>query len=307
MCALSISVVIPVFDDETRLSACLDAVSRQTYPPDLIQVIVVDNGSPRPLDEVAHQFPDVHFLSEPAPGSYAARNAGLTRATGDVIAFTDSDCLPDPEWLSRVATTMSATPEVGLLAGRVDVFPRTAAGASVAELYDIARGFPQRAYVEIGFGVTANLSVRRGVVDTVGSFRADLRSGGDREWCLRAVSHGHRIRYADDVIVRHPARETWAQHWTKAVRTTEAMPDLTSRALGVSGRALLRGYLRPPVRAVGVARRVVAAGRSDHLARLVLAQWLGYLMLCAARTLIWFRTRAPDRRRGHDGGPSQPA
>ena len=84
-----ISVVVPVFNDEARLAGCLDALAMQTWPASHREVIVVDNGSVPP---VALRAGAARVIVERRPGSYAARNAGVAAAAGEILAFTDADC-----------------------------------------------------------------------------------------------------------------------------------------------------------------------------------------------------------------------
>jgi glycosyltransferase involved in cell wall biosynthesis len=288
-----VSVVIPVFDDEARLHQCLRAIEDQTYPTDAVHVIVVDDGSSHPPVDAISSFPAAELVIVAPGGSYAARNAGLDRAEGSIVAFTDSDCIPDPRWLEQAVKALLAGGDV--IAGHVEVVPRDPDHPTFAELYDLARGFPQTAYVKQGFGVTANLCTTREVLDAVGPFRDDLQSGGDRDWGTRATACGFRVRFEPSAVVRHPARDTWSQHWRKAVRTSRGMADLTSPELAGSAAALLRGFTRAPIKALGVASRLRREGFGGGVLPTVAAQWTGYLMLCGARTFVWAQSRRPAR------------
>ena len=88
-----VSIVIPVFNQAQDLGRCLAALERQTYPADRFEAIVVDNGSDEPIGPVTERFSFVRAICEPAPGSYAARNRGIEASRGEVLAFTDADCL----------------------------------------------------------------------------------------------------------------------------------------------------------------------------------------------------------------------
>ena len=85
-----VSVIIPVFNDKQRLEKCLEALENQTYPKDCYQIVVVDNASTVDLKSTVMQFQQARLYYEEKPGSYAARNKGLSVATGEIIAFTDS-------------------------------------------------------------------------------------------------------------------------------------------------------------------------------------------------------------------------
>lgn len=120
----TVAVIIPVYNDAAALATCLDCIALQTYPAAFTQVLVVDNASSQDLAAVvAAHLPRARLLRETQVGSYAARNRGLAEATGDLLAFTDADCQPRPDWLAQGVAALRGRPELGLVAGEVEVFP----------------------------------------------------------------------------------------------------------------------------------------------------------------------------------------
>ena len=204
-----ISVVVPVLDDATRLAACLDALHRQVDAP-AFEVVVVDNGSRDRSAAVASGHPvGAVVVVENRRGSYAARNAGIARAVGGLLAFTDADCVPAPDWLARGAAALERSPVVG---GRVRSL--RSAAATVWERYDRAMYLQQQDLVEQqGYAATANLWVRREVLERVGPFDGSLLSSGDVQWGHRAAVAGFPTSYAPDVLVEHAPRTTARQTW----------------------------------------------------------------------------------------------
>jgi glycosyltransferase involved in cell wall biosynthesis len=193
------SVIIPARNaaDIQRLSDALDA---QTIARARFEVVVVDDASTPAIDYCGSGPARVVRLDRHA-GSYAARNAGIRAAVGRALAFTDADCVPDPEWLEAGLRALETSPRA---AGRILV--TTGSEPNLWERLDRARFLRQERYVEEGFGATANLFMRREVIDAVGPFDERLPSGGDAE-------HGQRARafpivLAADAMVRHAARST---------------------------------------------------------------------------------------------------
>jgi glycosyltransferase involved in cell wall biosynthesis len=92
-----LSVIVPVWNDESRIGQCIDALKRQSLDSALFEIIVVDNGSTDSTATVVSRYTNVVLLYEPQPGSYAARNTGLRHARGEYVAFTDSDCVPEED------------------------------------------------------------------------------------------------------------------------------------------------------------------------------------------------------------------
>ena len=223
---VAVSVIVPVRNGAATLPACLDGLSAQLIPPR--QTVVVDNGSDDGSAELAHRHPvGVHLVYEPRPGSYAARNAGLVAADGEVLAFTDADCVPSPEWLQA---GLAALETVDIAAGHVS--PLVSRSPSIWEKFDAGHHVDQRKYVaESGFGATANLLVRREVFAEVGPFDAALRSGGDREFCRRAVRSGFRLGYVADAVVRHQSRRSMRETWQLHRRLGAGLRELSKRQL----------------------------------------------------------------------------
>lgn len=247
-----ISVIIPVFNNPEGLKKCLEALENQTYPKSLYEVIVVDNGSDEDIKEVVSQFSQAFAAYESQPGSYFARNKGLCLAKGDVLAFTDSDCIPAPDWIEKGVTHLLRTPNCGLVAGKIELFFKNPAQPTAVEYYDSTiMGFPQQKYIEESrFGATANLFTFRSVIDKVGSFEQTLKSSGDREWGQRVFLAGYEQIYADDVCVAHPARHSLEQLHKKVVRKIGGYQDVKKKK-GYSFREFIDDMaidLSPPFR-----------------------------------------------------------
>ena len=222
-----ISVIIPVFNDADRLGRCLAALDRQTYPTDRYEIIVVDNGSVPPLTPVPLANATLHVLREERCGSYAARNLGLARARGTILAFTDADCLPADDWLEKGAARLAAIGSPGIVAGHIELIFKDPQHPSVAELYDRLTGLRQDLYVSRGWGATANLFVDLAIFDAVGPFDASLKSGGDYQWGKRATDAGFPIVLGREVVVSHPARGSIQELRAKRLRITGGQFDRT--------------------------------------------------------------------------------
>jgi glycosyltransferase involved in cell wall biosynthesis len=284
-----VSVVVPVYNDEERLAQCLEALERQTYPSDQFEVVVVDNGSDESLDWLVEGFPHARLAVELRPGSYAARNAGLSIAKGSVIAFTDADCLPAADWIQEGVEALGAEPRAGVVAGSIEMIDESGRGSGPVALYQQLRAFPQRENVYgRHYGPTANVFTLRQVFDRVGLFDANLKSGGDREWGQRVHASGRAVVYAEGVRVQHPARATLRELSLKLARVAGGQCDRAKRegrwGLGFFLKASLSD-LRPPVRAIRAIWR--EAGVRRPLLRIQLA-----LLCCfVGYVRFWERVR----------------
>lgn len=223
-----VSVVVPFFGvGRTKIERLLASVAVQDYPGDR-EIIVIDNNVTPVV--VPGMFAEaVRLLHEPEPGSYAARNAGLRFARGTIIAFTDSDCTCSPNWLSAGVAALSDDGQIGALGGAVLVAPDGDRPLCLTERYDQFFHMRQAHYVsQMGFAATANLFVRREVIERVGPFDRRLRSGGDREWCARLRAGGHRLGYSAQAAVRHEPRR---------------LPELLVKSRRLAGQEMMHARL----------------------------------------------------------------
>jgi glycosyltransferase involved in cell wall biosynthesis len=221
-----VSVIVPVFNDAERLRLCLQALENQTYLKHCYEVIVVDNASQEDIKPVVGQFQQAIAAYESQPGSYAARNTGLALAKGEVIAFTDADCIPASDWLEKGVMTLTSVPNCGMVGGRIDIFFRDENQATPIELYESLTAFPQHKLVQQQqFAATANVFTYKQVIERVGQFETTLKSGGDVEWGQRVAAAGYQLVYADEVRVAHPARHSWSQLFKRTVRMTGGLYD----------------------------------------------------------------------------------
>jgi glycosyltransferase involved in cell wall biosynthesis len=202
------SVIVPVYNDRRRIGVCLAALLDQTYPRDRYEVIVVDDGSTDGTREVVAALPVTLLVEARVRGSYAARNRALRAAQGEVIAFTDADCIPARQWIAAGVDALEAH-AADLAGGAVHMV--TSSNPSGAEIYDSITNMRQdRAIGERQVAKTANLFVRARLFETLGPFADSLPSGGDVDWTRRATRRGYRLIYAPEAKVTHPTRRLLA-------------------------------------------------------------------------------------------------
>jgi glycosyltransferase involved in cell wall biosynthesis len=245
-----VSVVIPVLNNTAQLKKCLEALKNQTYAGDRYEVIVVDNGSDEKTEDVVKEFTRTVFTRESYPSSYAARNKGISIARGDVIAFTDSDCIPFPEWIENGVKHLLRSPNRGLVGGKIQVFFKRPGHPTAVELYESIAAFQQKVYVEKKrYAATANSFTLRSVLNEVGSFEGILQSGGDGEWGRRVYEAGFEQVYADDARVAHPARHSFSEIYRKHARVWGGrLEKEKSRNNGRPEKSFIRVLVSKPLR-----------------------------------------------------------
>jgi len=186
-----------------RLLACLAA---QTLPQDSFEIVLVENLSDdfTPPEQLPSNARIEHCN---LPGSYAARNHGVEYATGDWLVFTDADCLPRPDWLETLMDRAGQADDNTILAGAVEMIAQNDP-PNRWEIYDLVRGIPQEWYVKRGYAATANLAVAADLMAQTGGFDARRKSGGDAEFCRKALKENATLMYLAGAVVEHPARTT---------------------------------------------------------------------------------------------------
>jgi glycosyltransferase involved in cell wall biosynthesis len=201
---MDFSVVVPYYNAEAYLERCIEALLAQSFPG-TVEILLVDNNSVDGSAKLVSRYQGaVRALSENKQGSYAARNRGVAEARGEIIAFTDPDCVPVPEWLTRIAEAMK-DPRVGIVLGDRE-FATVSPVLSLLSGYECevaAYVFSHRC-VDSYFAYTNNMAVRRAIVKDAGGF-LELDRGADSQFLRKAVSqHGSDIvRHVPSAMVTH--------------------------------------------------------------------------------------------------------
>lgn len=263
----SVSVVIPHYRDLDRLDLCLRALERQTYPADKFEIVVADNASPEGEAAVARVIAGrARLVVVSDRGAGPARNGGAAAAEGGILAFTDSDCVPEPQWLAEGIKALDAYDFVG---GRVKVLVENAARMTAAEAFERVFAFDIKTYItKKGFTASANLLCPRTVFEEVGGFGAGLSE--DVDWSRRARAAGFRLGYSVEAAVGHPARRTWDELRAKWRRVHAETYVLWSTKKARPLLWLMRS-LALPASAVAHTPRVLFSRELDTLKQRLLA------------------------------------
>jgi cellulose synthase/poly-beta-1,6-N-acetylglucosamine synthase-like glycosyltransferase len=214
-----VSIVIPHRGADGPLRLCIEALRQQTYPASQIEILSVINEPIRrnPIFELKS---NEKILWEPDYYSYAARNKGIEASKGSIIALTDSDTIPDPDWIEKGTQALLDGPD--LVAGAIRLSFSTSP-LTPSACYEKLFAFDQEKNANRGRSATANLFVKRVVFDTHGLFDSLAESGEDFEWTSKATLAGSTLVYSPHASVAHPARETWKELIHKARRKTKIL------------------------------------------------------------------------------------
>src|SRR4051812_23216857 len=219
---MDLSVVICTRNRGARLDSALEHIQSLTAHPNMNwEIVVVDNGSTDDTADViaavaARTSISIRYVFEGHRGSGAARNAGIINSTGQIVAFTDDDVFPAPDWLISIVSEFRRDPELAGVGGRVllhnpldsAVTLRTRSDRyQLSGTEDLMSGIPG-----------CNMAFRRTALLAVGGFDPDfgagavLQSAEDTDFLFRALKQGLKLVYCPNILASHDhGRRTQAQ------------------------------------------------------------------------------------------------
>jgi O-antigen biosynthesis protein len=201
-----VSVVVCAYNAEPTMRECLESLTKLAYPN--YEVVIVDDGSTDRTGAIADEYPQFKVIHQPNRGLSAARNVGLAAATGEIIAYVDSDAMPDPDWLTYLALKFRATNYVGV--GGPNLPPPEEDW--LANCVASAPGSPTQILLD---DETAehipgcNMAFRKDALVEVGGFDPTYTAAGDDvDICWRLQDLGYTIGFCPAAIVWHHRRKT---------------------------------------------------------------------------------------------------
>lgn len=230
-----VTVAVCTRDRAAQLAGCLDALAALEYPPDRLDLLIVDNApsTGETAECVRARGTRFRYVCEPRPGLDWARNRAVLEARGEIVAFTDDDTIVDPGWVRAIADVFGEEPDAMCVTGLVIPDELDAPAQLLFEQYGgFGRGFARsyaRADIDGGeraatrhggtgkFGTGANMAFRRSLFDAVGLFDPALdvgtvtNGGGDLEMFFRVIKSGHLLVYEPRALVRHLHRRTYGE------------------------------------------------------------------------------------------------
>ncbi|MDB6067810.1 MAG: putative glycosyltransferase [Pedosphaera sp.] len=201
-----VSVVVASYNGAKTLEACLASLTRLNYPD--YEVILVDDGSKDNTTEIAQRHPCVSTIRQTNHGLSVARNVGIAAATGEIVAFTDSDCRADEDWLYYLVSDLLNSDFVGI--GGHNFLPPEDSPVAAAVL--VSPGGPAHVMLtdrEAEHIPGCNMAFYKWALDEIGGFDPIFRKAGDDvDVCWRLQERGHRIGFSASGFVWHYRRST---------------------------------------------------------------------------------------------------
>lgn len=203
---LRVAVVVPVYNGRKTIEACLESLFVQDYPPEMLEIVVVDNASTDGTAQILGRYQDrITVLSEPTRGPSAARNRGVREVSADVIAFIDADCVADGAWLRNLLGPLNK-PLVGISGGRnlsrrpcnrIEKFGETIHDHQKAiEVY------------KPPYAISMNWASARKVLLEAGLFDESFQRCEDVDLSMRIRQLGYQLVYQPGAIVYHRNERT---------------------------------------------------------------------------------------------------
>jgi lipopolysaccharide/colanic/teichoic acid biosynthesis glycosyltransferase/glycosyltransferase involved in cell wall biosynthesis len=202
------SIIVPVYNSEKIITECLQALKKQTLPRHLYEIIVVDDGSTDQTEDVVEKIGGVRFLTQNHHGPAAARNLGARNAKGEILLFTDSDCVPTENWLEEMLRPFN-NPEVKGAKGIYKTHQKRLVPRFVQleyeTKYDRMSQFPTIDFID-----TYSAAYRKSLFLANGGFESLFKTPSveDQEFSFRLARKGYRLEFAPRACVFHTHDET---------------------------------------------------------------------------------------------------
>lgn len=201
-----ISIVIPVYNNGWYLVKAIESIFRQSYPKDRFEVIVVDDGSTDHTKECVERlqrsgFDSLRYFYQENKGPSAARNLGIRNSLGDIIVFTDSDCIVSESWLGEI-TSGYDNDRVAGIGGSINTIPDN----SIVSRYCAFTKMKNKPKIDetgIVYLITANASFSKSCLDSINGFdeRYTFPGGEDYDLCCRLRRMDYYFKYNSRAVV----------------------------------------------------------------------------------------------------------
>lgn len=208
-----VSVIIPTYNNKNYLEKTVKSLCDQSYPKDHYEIIVVDDGSTdgtRQWIEAGQKwYPcSVRYFYQKNKGPAAARNLGVRNALGNIIAFTDADCITSYTWIEEIVKGYECERVVGI-GGTIKAMP-TSSKISQYCAYIKLNERPLMDKTGVVFLITGNASFRKTSLDLVGGFdeRYNFPGGEEPDLCYRLKKKGYFFKYNRNAVVYNHHKET---------------------------------------------------------------------------------------------------
>ncbi len=229
-----ISIIIPARNEQQTLKDCLDSLTRLNYPKERREILVVDGMSTDNTREIAELYNTI-LVENPKQSHRSGINLGFEKSKGDIIAFTDADCIVDENWVQNSLKYFNGS--ITGVSGPIQLPPQQSTfQQAVAFLFSLAVRIAKSSHRETQEGVegvndfpTCNAIYRKAALRSVMPLDEKLYGGSDLELNYRLRQAGCRLLVTPDVRVWHCKRDTPKRFWIQMYRYAIARLQLGKR------------------------------------------------------------------------------
>lgn len=231
----SVSIIVPFFNAREVIIGCLESLLSQSYEGSVEIILVDDNSNDGSLEKVQGYLDGKNIRMNPPgiksvrviprfakKGVAAARNAGIKEAKGEVLAFTDADCVADKNWIKDLVKGYLDN-TIGAVAGGIKGYKPANIAEKFSTIFTL-KSLPDPGVFEKftllrGGFATANFCVHHSVIDKIGILDENIKYGSDDyDLCARIYKSGYKINYVPDALVCHRHRSNLKAIWKQAFR-----------------------------------------------------------------------------------------
>ncbi|MDI6765238.1 MAG: glycosyltransferase [Bacteroidota bacterium] len=199
-----VSIIVPVFNSSCTLDLCIQALLNQNYPKSNYEIIMVDNNSTDDSVDIIKKYPVSLYFEKKKQTSYAARNQGIKNSKGEILCFTDSDCITDNNWIAELVKCFSE-PNIGGIGGPILAYEPTTQVEKYIDENSLVTHSKKTHFLP--FAATANAAYRRIIFEEAGLFEDKFITGSDMEMSWRMQSKTHfSMGFTEKAIIFHKHR-----------------------------------------------------------------------------------------------------
>ncbi len=287
------SIVIPAYDSRRKLQRCLASIRRIDYPD--FEVIVVDDGSRDDTEKAISREKGVTYIRQPHQGPAAARNRGFRKAKGELILFTDADCVLPPDILKKYEDYFRDA----VLAGAGGSYRTLNRQSRVARYigYEIAwRHYMAGSQPTSALG-TYNAVFRKSALAAIGGFDASFAeaSGEDFDLCYRLVEKGYKLAFFSDIFVYHEHPDRVGTYLRQQIKRgkTRTKNVLRHRQFAISDNYVGKSAKWQPLLLFGIIAGVGLLPVSLLAGGMCLALSVAFLLLSNRRLYFYIARQDP--------------
>jgi glycosyltransferase involved in cell wall biosynthesis len=227
-----VSVIIPVYNGEASIGACLAHLQRQNYPGEKMEIIVIDDGSTDRTMDIIHRF-GVKCIAATNKGPSNARNEGIQYASGQILVLIDADCLADENLIIRHVLAHLhfevTDPRIKVVGGGIEGENKNfwSICDDFCSWYNNHPALPGK---QVSAHPTANISFSRQLADEI-KFDAELRFAEDYAFCVAVRRKGYKIFFEPQAKVRHVNRFSYPSFMKHAKDWASSQYNLLDKGL----------------------------------------------------------------------------